>query len=104
MKESVCKCKQGIRGCNLEAGMGYSQKRPGDLKHKAWGVCVGGYVHVCVLEKGCGKGENWVDVGCAVQAKWALMSMVAHGDPCCRTVISNRSFFFLKNFILLKFS
>lgn len=57
-------------------------------------VCVGGYVHVCVLEKGCGKGENWVDVGCAVQAKWALMSMVAHGDPCCRTVISNRSFFF----------
>lgn len=69
------------------------------------GVCVcGGYVHVCVLEKGCGKGENWVDVGCAVQAKWALMSMVAHGDPCCRTVISNRSFFFLKNFILLKFS
>ena len=58
VKESVCKCKQGIRGCNLEAGMGYSQKRPGDLKHKAWGVCVWGVCACVCFRKGLWEGRK----------------------------------------------
>ena len=42
-------------------------------------VC-GGYVHVCVLEKGCGKGENWVLEETAEKLR-SEQEMCVFGDP-----------------------